>query len=252
VVAMDCHENGNRSAFYYALRRVGRRSRFFKGGRAPRPAHALMGPAPLDPKVVVHDCRSRGPGMAGSRVTPPGATPTAECGSDEPPTPHGYLSLVPGGSFGQQFTLPAKAGRQCRTKDSILLRPLDNTPSVEGYQYRARLATTAAFLWRRATLVAWLLALGACGGGSDTTAPGNNGITPPPPPPPPPANVTIVSATEGNGAGFGVERITLHLHNDGSAGAYTVQAWGLALNVINGDPVLFGQTEAIEVAASYD
>jgi hypothetical protein len=61
----------------------------------------------------------------------------------------------------------------------------------------------------------------------------------------------VVSAEEGNGHGFGLERVTVHLRNTGGPGAFTIEAWGLP-HTPNGDDSYFGRTEAVEVAAGYD
>lgn len=122
---------------------------------------------------------------------------------------------------------------------------------------------------RRYGLGLWMALVAGCGGGS-ASGPDDGGGTPnpppeqpppeepppePPPPEEPPPDPGPSSVVVLNG---GVERpnpaqqfVTLHLRNDGRAGVYTVEVWGLPTSP-NGSPEFMGASEPVEVGADYE
>jgi hypothetical protein len=90
--------------------------------------------------------------------------------------------------------------------------------------------------------------LAACG--SDTSAPdGTGGGGNQPPPGTGDAGVVVVDGELVHGSGQ--QTVTLHVHNDGSAGSYRLQFWGKPTTTGGPDSFL-GDTQPIQVTAGYD
>jgi hypothetical protein len=99
--------------------------------------------------------------------------------------------------------------------------------------------------------VALLALLAGCGGdssgpdGSDGGGNGGNG----PPPEQDVATVVVVDASLQRGSAE--QTATLHLRNDGPAGAYRLQFWGKPTTA-GGPDTFLGATDPVEVDADYD
>ena len=96
-------------------------------------------------------------------------------------------------------------------------------------------------------VAALLAGCGGDGGGLDNTDGGGGGNGPPPE-----ADVATVVVVDGGLAqGSGQQTVTLHLRNDGPAGAYRLQFWGKP-TAEGGPDTFLGDTDPLEVNGDYD
>ena len=96
-------------------------------------------------------------------------------------------------------------------------------------------------------VAALLASCGGDGSGPDNTDGGGGGNGPPPE-----ADVATVVVVDGGLArGSGQQTVTLHLRNDGPAGAYRLQFWGKPTTE-GGPDTFLGDTDPLEVNGDYD
>jgi hypothetical protein len=97
-------------------------------------------------------------------------------------------------------------------------------------------------MWKRVTPGLLLLAALACGG--DSSGPGDTSAD---------SGPAQVIVAEGTASSSDIYRqsMTLHLRNEGGPGVYKLEVWGLPTSP-NGAETSMGETEPVEVTASYD